>query len=54
MWAVYTETRQVMGYRRSGETRRIASGQRLEEPDLLPGFGVPVEEIFAGTEELAK
>ena len=27
---------------------RVQSGQVLEEPGLLPGFSVPVDELFAG------
>ena len=52
VWLVYPETRHVQIYRRSGETLRLSSGQTLEEPDLLPGFRLAVEEIFAGTEDL--
>ncbi len=52
VWVVYTETRHIMGYRRSGEARMVVLGQRLEEPELLPGFSVGVEEIFAGVEGL--
>lgn len=54
VWAVYTETRHIMGYRRSGDARMVLLGQRLEEPELLPGFSARVEEIFAGIDELAR
>jgi len=32
--------------RRSGEARIVASGQSIEEPDLLPGFTISVDQIF--------
>lgn len=38
VWAVYTETRHIMGYRRFREARMVVLGQRLEEPELLPGW----------------
>jgi len=44
----------IMGYRRSGEARMVVLGQRLEEPGLLPGFSVGVEEIFAGVEGMVR
>ena len=48
VWVFYPETRHVMIYRRSGETRMVSSGQTLDDPELLPGFSVPVDEFFAG------
>jgi Uma2 family endonuclease len=41
-----------MIHRRSGEVQRLSAGQSVEDPDLLPGFRLAVEEIFAGTENL--
>ena len=48
VWVFYPETRHVMIYRRSGETRMVSSGQTFDDPELLPGFSVPVDEFFAG------
>jgi Uma2 family endonuclease len=53
VWAVYPKTRHVLAYRRSGETRDVGPGQTLEEPDVLPGLQIPVDELFAGLEALA-
>ncbi len=47
VWVLYSETRHVMVHRRSGETRKATSGQNIEEPDLLPGFTIAVDQIFA-------
>ena len=47
VWEMYPETRVVMVYRRSGETRKRTSGQILEETELLPGLSIAVEKIFA-------
>jgi len=46
-WALYTDSRLIMVYRRKGETWRLTSSQTLHEPDLLPGLSLSVEEIFA-------
>jgi len=54
VWVFYPETRHIRMDRRSGETRKISGGQKLEEPELLPGFSLPLEEVFAGLEELRK
>jgi Uma2 family endonuclease len=52
VWAVYPRTRHVLVYRRSGEARDVAAGQVLEEPELLPGLRIPVEDLFAGLDGL--
>jgi hypothetical protein len=31
----------------------VGPGQTLEEPDVLPGLGIPVDELFVGLEALA-
>ncbi len=46
VWVAYQSTRQVMVFRRNGETRRLGIGQVIEEPELLPGLRIPVEKIF--------
>ena len=52
VWAVYPETRHVLGYRRSGEARQIGPGQFLEEPELLPSLRLPLDDVFTGLEVL--
>ncbi len=47
VWLLYGDTRHVIAHR-PGEIRKYESGQVLEEPGLLPGFSVPVDELFAG------
>ncbi len=53
VWTIYPKTRHVLAYRRSGETRDAGPAQALEEPDLLPGLRIPVDDLFAGLEPLA-
>ena len=48
VWVLYPDTRHVMVYRRSGETLRAAAGQAFQEPELLPGVSIPVDDFFAG------
>jgi len=48
VWLVYPETRHVIAYRRSGEIHRYESGAVLEEPEVLPGLVIQVDELFAG------
>ena len=47
VWLLYSETRHVIAHR-SGEIRKYESGAILEEPELLPGLAIPVDELFAG------
>ncbi|HYM13121.1 MAG TPA: Uma2 family endonuclease [Bryobacterales bacterium] len=47
VWIVYPETKHVIIHRRSGEARRVGPGQSLEEPELLPGLRIAVDQIFA-------
>jgi Uma2 family endonuclease len=47
VWLLYSETRHVIAHR-PGEIRKYESGQMLEEPGLLPGLAIPVDELFAG------
>jgi Uma2 family endonuclease len=48
VWLIYCETRHVLVYRRLGEIRTYEAGQRFEEPELLPGLAMPVDELFEG------
>ena len=48
VWLIYSETRHVPVYRRSGEIRTYEAGQTIEEPELMPGLAIPVDELFEG------
>ncbi len=48
VWVLYSATRHVLIHRRSGEIRKYSSGQTIEEPELLPGLAIAVEELFHG------
>jgi Uma2 family endonuclease len=54
VWFFYPETRHAILHNRSGEVRRLGPGQTIQEPDWLPGLEIPLDEIFAGIEELKK
>jgi Uma2 family endonuclease len=43
---IYADTRHVHVCRPQGETRRLGPGEALEIPELLPGFKLPIDELF--------
>jgi Uma2 family endonuclease len=43
---IYADTRHVHVCRPRGETRRLGPGEALEIPELLPGFKLPIDELF--------
>ena len=45
VWAAYGDERLVIAHDRTGITR-FRQDQRLEAPELLPGFSVPVSQFF--------
>ena len=47
VWVAYAKTRHVVTYHCNGEGRRVGVGEILEAPDLLPGLGIPVGELFS-------
>lgn len=47
VFLIYPDSRHVWVYRPAGEARRFGSGDVLEIPELLPGFQLPVNELFA-------
>jgi len=47
-WVIYHETRHVVVYRLSGRIDGYGPGQSIEEPELLPGAAIPVDELFEG------
>lgn len=46
VWVVYPKSRTLLVWRALNDVRRLAAGDVLEEPELLPGFRVPVENLF--------
>lgn len=46
VWVVYPKTREVHVFRRSSASV-LTQNDVLEAPELLPGFSVPVSELFA-------
>ena len=48
VWILYADPRNLIVYRRSGEIQRLAAGQSFQEPELLPGFTIQVDAVFAG------
>lgn len=48
VWVLYPDPPQVIVHRRSGEFQRFTLTQTFEEPELLPGLVVAVDELFAG------
>ncbi len=47
VWVVYPETPHILAHDGSGGVRSFSAGQTLEEPELLPGFRLPLDELFA-------
>jgi Uma2 family endonuclease len=48
VWIAYPLDRTLWVHRSTGEHLQLREGQYLEEPDLLPGFRVPVAQFFDG------
>jgi Uma2 family endonuclease len=47
VWQVYPETQEVVVYLADGTVRTYVIGQTIPGDELLPGFALPVAEIFA-------
>lgn len=47
VWVIDPRTRKVFVHRSSGPGETLEMGQTLVDDDLLPGFSLPVAEIFA-------
>lgn len=47
IWVIYPHARKVAVYSSDGRFRTLASGQTLDGGDVLPGFSVPVDQIFS-------
>ena len=48
VWAFFPDLRIVWRFRPDGVAYFLQEGQYLEEPELLPGFRVPVARFFEG------
>src|SRR5215813_7926818 len=47
-WVAYPEERTILVRRAQGSPQYLKEGDYLEEPELLPGFRVPVSRLFEG------
>ena len=48
VWIVDPKTRTVTIHRADGSETIFRDGDRLEDPDVMPGFGVEMKELFGG------
>jgi Uma2 family endonuclease len=48
VWVAYSAQRGVRAFHPDGSSRWLEGDQVLEEPNLLPGFGVPAARLFDG------
>jgi Uma2 family endonuclease len=46
VWVIDPQTKSVMVYRSAREVAALTEADTLSAPDLLPGFALPVVEIF--------
>jgi len=46
VWIVYPERREINVLEASGADRLLTVEDTIDAPDLLPGFSVPVAELF--------
>lgn len=47
VWIIYPESKTISVYDNAGTVRFLGTDHQLDGGDVLPGFGVPVAEIFA-------
>jgi Uma2 family endonuclease len=47
VWVVWPRYRAITAYTQDGQIRELRAGDELGGDDVLPGFRVPVAEIFA-------
>ena len=47
VWVVYSSTRRIVTYSVDGSVRWYHEGDSLQDEELLPGFSLPLREIFA-------
>ncbi len=46
VWVVYPEARRVLVYRADGSTQLVPFGGELDGEDVIPGFRLPLSELF--------
>jgi Uma2 family endonuclease len=46
VWIVYPDARELHVLEASGSDRILKEGDSVEAPELLPGFSVPLAELF--------
>ena len=47
VWVIYPRTQEVVAHTLDGLARTLGSGDRLEAPEVLPGFSCAVADLFA-------
>jgi Uma2 family endonuclease len=48
VWVLWPRRRHALVYHRNGSVQHVTSGQLLEAPEILPGAGIPLDDVFAG------
>jgi Uma2 family endonuclease len=46
VWEVDPRSRTLVVHRRDADPRKLGESDRLTEPDLLPGFALPLDQLF--------
>jgi Uma2 family endonuclease len=46
VWVIYPAEQKVLGYGPSDQVQAYDLGKNLEAPELIPGFALPVAELF--------
>jgi Uma2 family endonuclease len=47
VWVIWPRRRHALAYHRGGTVQHVSAGQMLEAPEILPGGGIPLDEVFA-------
>jgi Uma2 family endonuclease len=51
VWVIDPEARTIRAYRPGEDSRLLQAGDTLDGGDVLPGFSVPVDDIFAAIQD---
>ena len=46
VWVIYPAERKVLAYEPNDQVRVLGERKNLEAPELLPGFSLPVSQLF--------
>ena len=46
VWVIYPAERKVHAYGQNDQVRALGVGKNLEAPELLPGFALPISQLF--------